>query len=156
MEVGKIEFGPNVDHDIPTDKEHTLNIQNTLGDIIKPHMPIEFDPTTELYKGGHPRFNELLIELSELHAKKNSDYSGDNPLANLKECENYGVPAWKGVLIRLSDKYSRIKSIVKKGSVAVKDESLIDTLRDQAVYSLLAIILMEEDQIGTPTAEKEC
>jgi hypothetical protein len=149
MEVGKVEFGPNVEHVIP---KRDLKIPATK----KPLPNILNNLDTQLFKGGHPRFNELLIELSELHARKNSDYSGDNPLANLKECENYGVPAWKGVLIRLSDKYSRIKSIVKKGSVSVKDESLIDTLRDQAVYSLLAIILMEEDQIGTPTAEKKC
>jgi hypothetical protein len=140
MEVGNIEFGPSAETYYHGREEQMMSIPKT----------------TVLTTGGHPRFNELLIELSELHARKNSDYSGDNPLANLKECENYGVPAWKGVLIRLSDKYSRIRSIVKKGSISVKDESLIDTLRDQAVYSLLAIILMEEDNIDTPTAEKKC
>ena len=95
-------------------------------------------------KAGHPRFYELLEKMSDLHLRKNQDYSGDKPLANLKECEKLGISAWKGVLIRLSDKYSRIMQLANN-EAQVKEESIIDTLMDQAVYSLLCIILLEED-----------
>lgn len=99
--------------------------------------------------GGHPRFYELLLEIAELHTKKNHDYAKDNdPLSNLRLCESFGVPAFKGTLVRLSDKWSRITELSKKDNM-VKSESIIDTLMDNAIYSLLAILLFEEQQRGT-------
>jgi hypothetical protein len=150
MEVGKLEFGPDVDHKISDEvaaRSYYHGREEQIMDIPK---------TTVLTAGGHPRFNELLIELSKLHAKKNSDYANDKPLSNFQECENFGVSAPLGILVRLSDKWSRIKSIIKKGSTEVKDESLLDTLKDMAAYSLLTIILMEESGIDTSTTEKKC
>ena len=59
---------------------------------------------------GDPRFYKLLEEIAELHSRKNHDYtpSGD-PLANFRMCEKFGIPAWKGVLTRMSDKWSRLQ-----------------------------------------------
>ncbi len=95
--------------------------------------------------GGHPRFYDLLVQIAELHAKKNHDYAEDtDPLSNLKQAEKFGIPPYKGVFIRLSDKWSRIEELSKKPALIVT-ESLQDTLMDNAVYSLLAIILMEEE-----------
>lgn len=93
---------------------------------------------------GHPRFYELLREMADLHNRKNHDYAGDDPLSNLRSTEEIGIPAWKGVLVRLMDKWARLKTFAKKGSYKVKDESLMDTLMDNAVYSLLCIIIYEE------------
>jgi len=94
---------------------------------------------------GHPRFHELLEEIRELHNKKNADYSEENnPLSNFYMCEKFGIPAWKGCLVRISDKTSRIFRLATKGKVEVKDESIIDTLKDLAVYSLICIILYEQ------------
>jgi hypothetical protein len=50
------------------------------------------------------------------------------------------VPAWKGVLIRLGDKWSRLTTFAKKGLLAVKDESVEDTFLDMAIYSLLGVL----------------
>lgn len=94
---------------------------------------------------GHPRFYELLQEMAELHSRKNHDYSGDDPLANLRGCEEIGIPAWKGVLVRLQDKWGRLKTFAKKGRLEVTNESAKDTLMDNAVYSLLCIILLDEE-----------
>jgi len=95
---------------------------------------------------GHPRFYELLTEIAELHARKNHDYAKNaDPLSNLRMCESFGIPAYKGVLVRLSDKWSRITELSKK-QAKVTNESMIDTLMDNAVYSLLAIILLEEGE----------
>lgn len=94
---------------------------------------------------GHPRFYELLETIAELHSRKNSDYAKKtDPLSNFKECEDFGIPAFNGTLVRMSDKWSRIKQLTKKGSASVKGEAITDTLMDMSVYALLAIILYEE------------
>lgn len=119
--------------------------------------PTTIDTTYSNIKiGGHPKFNQLLQEMAELHAKKDHDYAGDKHLSNFEECEKFNIPAWKGVLVRLSDKWSRVKSLVKKGGNKVKDESLIDTLMDISVYALITIILLEEAKRDTQTEEKAC
>lgn len=99
---------------------------------------------------GHPRFHQLLEEIGELHNRKNADYAGGHdPLANLRGSERLGIEAWKGVLVRLGDKFDRINNLALRNGVAeVKDESIIDTLMDNAVYSLLCIILYEERKQG--------
>jgi len=95
--------------------------------------------------GGHSRFYELLLSIAELHAKKNHDYAGkEHPLSNLKRSEEFGVPGWKGTLVRMSDKWDRITHLALDNNPMVKSESILDTLMDMAVYSLLAIILFEE------------
>lgn len=103
---------------------------------------------------GHPRFYKLLQEMADLHSRKNHDYSGDDPLSNLKSTEEIGIPAWKGVLVRLMDKWGRLKTFAREEHFEVKDESVIDTLMDNAVYSLLCIILFEskDDAVKEQTA----
>ena len=93
---------------------------------------------------GHPRFYGLLKEMADLHSRKNHDYAGSDPLSNLRAPEDIGLPAWKGVLVRLMDKWSRLKTFARTGNFEVKDEGVTDTLMDNAVYSLLCIILLEE------------
>lgn len=95
---------------------------------------------------GHPRFYELLKEIAQLHAHKNFDYSSEDPLSNFLLSEKMGIPAWKGCLVRMSDKISRLWSFAKREKYLVKDESVIDTAKDLAVYSLLMIILYEESK----------
>ena len=96
--------------------------------------------------GGDPRFYELLLQIAKLHADKNSNYAEDgDPLSNLRECERMGVPAHIGVAIRLTDKFSRYTQLLK-GKKDRVGESVFDTLLDIAVYSLLSIILIKEQQ----------
>lgn len=93
---------------------------------------------------GHPRFYEILAELTILHSNKNQNYASDqDPLSNFKECEKLGVPAWKGCLLRMLDKVSRLTELAK-GKPDLVGESFEDTLRDLAVYSVLCQILYEE------------
>lgn len=93
---------------------------------------------------GHPEFYKILDELKGLHSRKNQDYANEDPLSNLKMCERGGLPGWKGVIVRLTDKISRLLSFMSRESYAVKDESVEDTLRDTAVYAILALILYRE------------
>ena len=113
--------------------------------------------SSEPVRNGHPRFYEILEELADLHERKNSDYAGEqHPLANFLESQRFGVSPFLGVLVRLSDKWSRICSLTAKAhgeigqiNPSVADEGIIDTLRDMASYSVLAIILLEESKAST-------
>jgi len=93
---------------------------------------------------------KIFDDLKELHNAKDSDYAGEVPLSNFRRCEQFGIPAWKGCLVRLSDKFSRVVSLVQKdGDHAVNGESLIDTLHDMAVYSIITSVLLGEAQGAT-------
>ena len=110
--------------------------------------------TDELQKKyyGHPKFYDLLEELRRLHSDKNHDYAGSSdPLRNFRKCNEMGIDSFTGVMIRLTDKWSRLESFMKQGVLKVKGESVVDTLKDNAVYSILAIILYEELQAGKVT-----
>lgn len=110
----------------------------------------------QVKKYGHPRFYELLDGLSELHSRKNHDYAGQaDPLANFRECERIGVSAFRGCFVRMMDKYMRIANFFTAGELKVKDESVKDTLRDLAVYSLIAIILLEEQNTEIPSTREK-
>lgn len=104
----------------------------------------------------NPRFNKLLDEIKELHDKKNEDYSGDeDPLANLKDCTRMGLDPIMGVMTRIQDKVRRLESFMRKGRLV--NESVRDSLVDLSVYSLLAIVIMDEqkDVVGDVPGEFE-
>ena len=91
----------------------------------------------------NPKFHALVDEIKRLHDAKSHDYAQDgDPLSNLRRAERMGVPAWKGVLIRLTDKWDRLEQLA--GGKVPKNESMRDTLIDNAIYSLLAVILLDE------------
>ena len=101
----------------------------------------------------HPtsqRFFDLCDLLKEIHRKKSSDYgcpSGTDPLANIRNGARFvGIPAWKGAMVRLSDKVTRLATY--NVTVQLENESLEDNLVDLASYSLLALLLHQEEQGG--------
>jgi hypothetical protein len=99
---------------------------------------------------GSAEFHEELKALGTLHDKKQQDYGTDgDPFANVRAAEDFGVPAWLGCLIRMNDKMTRLKNFAKKRELA--NESVEDSLRDLAVYSLIALLLYREEK---PTEEK--
>ena len=94
---------------------------------------------------GHPDFYKLLDKMKKIHSCKNHDYAGENePFRNFRICETMGISSWKGCLIRISDKFSRLCSFAKKEEYKVKDESVEDTLMDLSIYALICIILYRE------------
>ena len=84
-------------------------------------------------------FESVLDEMRDLHAKKNKDY-GD---AFHKSFEEFGVTA--GV-VRLNDKMERVKSLVKNGKAEVKDESLLDSLKDMASYAVMLYVELKNKE----------
>ena len=82
----------------------------------------------------------------DLMAAKNHDYAGDSDcLENLRGFGFYGV------VVRLSDKYTRLKNFALRRAAGqqdllkVKDEPIKETLRDIRIYALLAEIMLEEE-----------
>jgi hypothetical protein len=45
----------------------------------------------------------------------------------------------------MGDKYARICNFIKKGEFKFKEENIKDTLMDMAIYSLITMILYEEE-----------
>ena len=94
-------------------------------------------------------FTDVLEELTELHNLKNRDYAtSKNPYKNLQGVERIGLEAWKGVVIRMMDKFSRLEEFCVKEELAVKDETIEDTFKDIAIYSVLAMILYRKRMEG--------
>ena len=98
---------------------------------------------------SNKEFTNVLEELTELHNLKNQDYATtENPYKNLEGVERLGIPAWRGVVIRMMDKFSRLEEFCVKEELAVKDETIEDTLKDLAIYSVLAMILYRKRMEG--------
>lgn len=95
---------------------------------------------------------EMFAQSMALIDKKGADYNrqqqlnGDT-LFNLKVCEILGIvsTAERGILVRLSDKFMRLISLMQQGEdPAVKGESVRDTVRDIHNYIDYALQLFEE------------
>jgi hypothetical protein len=88
------------------------------------------------------KFSALTDEMQIITKKKNHDYATDNDaFRNFRE---FGT---LGVLVRMSDKFARLKTaLVEKRDFKVGDENIRDTALDLAVYSLILILILENEQ----------
>ncbi len=85
----------------------------------------------------HEAFAKKMVETTKA---KNADYTGttDDPFANFTNAQNLGITEIdRAILVRMSDKFTRIIGFVNKGTLEVKDEVIEDTLLDLASYSIL-------------------
>ena len=78
-------------------------------------------------------------ELTRIYAKKNNDY-GDSYSILRKEYENQ-------ILVRIFDKYNRLKTLKSGVSQQVNDESIRDSLLDLANYCIMELVEMEEEDV---------
>lgn len=74
----------------------------------------------------------ICSQMTETYIKKNNDYG--NAFANLRN----EIP--NAILVRLYDKYSRLKTLMSGEKQMVNDESIDDTLLDLANYCILELI----------------
>jgi len=97
---------------------------------------------------GDPKYLQLLDEMKELHIRKNAGYSGNScdRWANFRMAENFGVSAFLGCLVRMSDKFIRIQNLVKNPNNEMVGESIKDTLLDLSSYALIAYCLLVEEE----------
>jgi len=89
--------------------------------------------------------------------KKNHDYnSGKDPFSNFQNVQLLNIASTEqGILVRMTDKLSRLSSFVKKDVMMVKDESIEDTCMDLANYALLFSAYVKSKKQGLSSPEKE-
>jgi hypothetical protein len=86
------------------------------------------------------QIKEIFMEDMALLRAKGHDYAGNEDcLANLRKHGLYGI------VVRLSEKSSRLDTLVQPGAGApqVKDEGIRDTLRDIRNYAFLAELFLD-------------
>lgn len=92
----------------------------------------------------------ILQDMAQLHNDKNAGYAGHsntNPLANFYACRLYlDVTPLEGCLVRICDKYERIRHLRKDPGNDKVDESIIETVRDLIAYALIAAILYIDNE----------
>lgn len=90
------------------------------------------------------RFAIFHDEMAQIHASKNADYGEKDvdPYANFHRAKRVGVEPWRGALVRMMDKVSRIETFATDGSL--KNESFEDSLMDLANYCLIVRSLYHE------------
>ena len=90
--------------------------------------------------------DKIVLELIELRSKKSHDYgSNGDPMANLRAATEIGLSPVIGVVLRMADKWFRIRSWAN-GNKLVND-SVRDDFIDIAGYALRAVELLDE-QLG--------
>ena len=96
---------------------------------------------------GEKVFKEYTDRMLNTYIKKNSDYG-----SSFDELfDEYGMDS---VLIRLKDKYNRLKSLTKPGQKQmVLDESMEDTLLDLANYCILTLVKIRKNKSQEKVSE---
>ncbi len=116
-----------------------------MTDDMEPNSepPDVYDPTDERFGMVPPlSYRERMYahmaatfgRCIEISRKKNADYS-----AGLDPFKNFRLAGEYGFTVRLSDKVSRLMSLMEPGAVVpeVQDESIDDTIDDLINYGLL-------------------
>jgi hypothetical protein len=104
-------------------------------------MTKAYEPVHLLYE----KYNNLLKELVELRDKKGKDYGTlEDPFANIRGAEEFGVKPWIGAANSANDCMVRIKQYARTGTL--ENESVRDSMLDLANYALITLVLWEENE----------
>ena len=89
---------------------------------------------------------EICTGAKELMKKKNADYaSSQDPFMNFRRAEFLGFStAEMGVLIRMTDKMSRISTFLNRGQLSLENESVYDAIVDMINYSVILAGLLKD------------
>ena len=108
-------------------------------------------------RGGHPRFYGILQEMSNLHDRKNTDYSAggkQGPLGNFHRVASikqlYPGFDWESAygtaidfMLKQFDAMMILRATKRK---SVTGEPVQARLRDMAIYTVIAEIIEQEEQ----------
>ncbi len=108
------------------------------------------DRIKQLTNMSDSEFVELLTEINDIYHAKNEDYNDGDKWSNFDICNKIGVETTKGIIVRMTDKFYRVLSLIKKHykgiDPAVLEEKIEDTLKDLAVYSLIAVLSLKREK----------
>ena len=86
--------------------------------------------TTEALLELHKKLTD---ESRELMAVKNQDYGAKD----VDPFRNFRMFGRLGILVRMSDKLARLRTFLERGEFSVKDEGVVDTIRDIINYAVI-------------------
>ena len=87
---------------------------------------------------GHASFKDVTERMHKRHKIKSAELGTlKDPLANLRD---FG---WEGVLVRLGDKFHKLRSLSKDPNADPK--KIKQTFLDLATYGVLGLIMYEEE-----------
>lgn len=104
-------------------------------------------------------FDSFVAQMRETIQAKNQDYTGssaNDPFANFTRVKALGICEPEvGFLTRMTDKLSRLASLLTTGKQAVADESVTDTLQDLAAYSILLAAYLRSKSVTPNYIQQE-
>lgn len=98
---------------------------------------------------------KLFGSLTGVMRKKNADYSAsdDNAFRNFEAVEYFGITETKvGMMVRLTDKFTRICNLLKKHGVGQVNESLQDSIEDAINYLAILHARLEAEKTNQTKA----
>lgn len=99
----------------------------------------------------HMLHEELCHDAEKLMADKNADYAIDTD-----PFRNFRIFGELGILVRMSDKLARLRTFSERGTLAVADESVRDTILDLINYSVLLYGYIEDTRpLDVPVGEPD-
>lgn len=112
---------------------------------------------TDNPRGGHPRFYELVEDITDLHDRKNTDYASgtkEGPLGNFERVSVitrlYPGFDWDSpfgvAMIYMLKQLDAVFTLRSQRRESVTGEPIQTRLRDVTVYSLIGQILVEEEE----------
>ena len=111
-------------------------------------LQTEINVDKELLTKEVHQFADEAKKCIELYAKKNHDYGN----SFVQGCDTIGAPY---ALSRIYDKTNRLINL-STSVTEVKDESIEDTLRDLACYSLMYLVYIHNKKVASiPNVEFE-
>ena len=131
-----------LDHTDPSD-EKLIGYKLDQGDP-EPTPCCEGRPMRAPRHPSSDAFVALLAEMQRLHESKSADYgSEEDPLANVRSGADFvNIEPWRGCMVRIADKVQRLRTYCRTGRLV--HEGVRETLLDLSAYSLLAIVLFDE------------
>jgi len=90
----------------------------------------------------------------QLVKTKNKDYGAtEDALANFRKSVNVGVAPERAILVRLSDKISRISTLLAN-EAEVSDETIDDTIHDAINYLAILRVIIWNERESTDSTHK--
>lgn len=118
-------------------------------EMTDPNLPITLEQITTLRELIHDKSVDLIR--SKGHDYNRQQQEKGDTLFNLQVCEVLGITdSQRGILVRLSDKFMRLISLIVPEAPVAKHESVIDTVVDIHNYVdyLLAKYLMRKGYLS--------
>ena len=128
-----------------TFKEANAELRKTVADRV---AAVASGKPGDLVHPTSQAYFDLLDRMKALHSSKSRDYGSEHdPLANIRNGAVFvGIEPWKGAMVRLSDKVTRLATFNRTGRL--EHEGVEDNLMDLASYALLALLLFREEHLG--------